>query len=252
MVQVCALASGSNGNCYYIGNNDEAILVDIGISNLQLVKRLKEAELPLNKIKAILISHEHSDHIKGLRVACDKNNISAYLTRKTWENIKDEHKPRSFTLFEAGNTIHIGNIKIHSFRKQHDAIDPVSFRVEIDGTNVAVLTDLGIADTHIKEHLVQCDVAFLESNYEPEILENGGYPYYLKRRVASDIGHLSNQQAFELVNSLNSSRLKTIFLSHISENNNKLDIAMETFKPLESKISIEPTSRETIAKVLEL
>ncbi len=252
MVQVCALASGSNGNCYYIGNSDEAILVDIGISNLQLVKRLKEAELHLNKIKAILISHEHSDHIKGLRVACDKNNISAYLTRKTWENIKEEYKPRKFNLFEAGNTIHIGNIKIHSFRKQHDAIDPVSFRVEIDGINIAVLTDLGVADTHIKEHLAQCDAAFLESNYEPEILENGNYPYFLKRRVASDIGHLSNQQAFELVNSLNDSPLKIIFLSHISQNNNRLDIAMETFKPLESKISIEPTSRETIAKVLEL
>lgn len=252
MVQICALASGSNGNCYYIGNNEEAILIDIGISNMQLIKRLKDAELPLNRIKAILISHEHSDHIKGLRVACDKNNINAYVTKKTWKKLNEEQKPRRFSLFDAGDTIRIGNIKIHSFRKQHDAIDPVSFRVEIDGTNVAVLTDLGVVDTHIKEHLEQSDAAFLECNYETDILEKGNYPYFLKRRIASDLGHLSNQQAFELVSSLNNSPLKTIFLSHISKDNNRLDIAMNTFKSLESKICINPTSRETIAKVVEL
>ncbi|NOQ23817.1 MAG: MBL fold metallo-hydrolase [Bacteroidales bacterium] len=252
MVQICALASGSNGNCYYIGNEEEAILVDIGISNAQLIKRLNEADLSLSKIKALFVTHEHTDHIKGMRVVTNKHNIKAYATEKTWEQSRMDFRSTRVNTFTPGDTISVGSIKIHSFSKKHDAIDPVSFRVEIDGISVAVLTDLGVANEEITEHLKLCDAAFLESNYEPQILETGRYPVFLKRRVASDTGHLSNNQAFELVKSLNGSPLKTIFLSHISKDNNDLEIAMETFKSLQEKICIELTSRETISRVVEI
>jgi len=252
MVQICALASGSNGNCYYIGNDEEAVLIDIGISNKQLIQRLDAAGLSLRKIKALFVTHEHTDHMKGMRVVSDKNNIEAYATHETWEKGRKDFRSTNANCFSPGDTLSVGSIKVHSFSKQHDAIDPVSFRVEIDGLNIAVLTDLGVADDEIKEQLKLCDAAFLECNYEPHILETGRYPVFLKQRVASDIGHLSNHQAFDLVKSLNGSPLKTIFLSHISKDNNTLELALEAFKPLENNIQIEATSRETISRVIEI
>lgn len=252
MVKICALASGSNGNCYYIGNEQEAVIVDIGISNRQLSQRLKEAGLSILKIKAVFISHEHSDHIKGMRIVTDKNSIDAYATKKTYENARADFRSSKINHFAPGDTISIGSIKVHSFAKQHDAIEPVSFRIEIDGLNIAVLTDLGTASNEVKKQLSMCDAAFLESNYEDDLLVNGRYPAFLKERVASNHGHLSNIQAFELVKSLNGSPLKTIFLSHISSDNNRVDLALDNFKSLESTHRIEPTSRFAASKVIEL
>ncbi len=252
MVKICALASGSNGNCYYIGNSQEAILIDIGITNRQLNQRITDAGLSLKKIKAVFITHEHTDHIKGLRVVCDKNNIQGFATKKTSERANKNYLSSKINLFTPGDTITVGSIKVHSFSKKHDAVEPTSFRVEVDGVNIAVLTDLGIACENVIEHLPLCNAAFLESNYEHNVLMTGRYPAFLKQRVASDHGHLSNEQAFELVNSLNDSPLKTIFLSHISEDNNRIELAMDAFKPLEKTHHIEPTSRYGISKVVEL
>ena len=252
MVKICALASGSNGNCYYIGNEQEAVIVDIGISNRQLTQRLKDAGLSMSKIKAVFISHEHSDHVKGLRIVSDKNSIDAYATQKTYENARTDFKSYKINYFSAGDSMTIGSIKVHSFAKHHDAVDPVSFRIEINGLNIAVLTDLGIPSDEVKKQLALCDAAFLESNYEHDLLINGRYPAFLKERVASNHGHLSNSQALELVKSLNGSPLKTIFLSHISSDNNRVDLAMNNFKTLESTHCIEPTSRFAVSKVIEL
>lgn len=252
MVQICALASGSNGNCYYIGNEQEAVLIDVGISNRELMRRLKQADLSIKKVKGIFVSHEHTDHMKGLRVISQIHNIQGYISRKTYEVARKDYRSGHVNLFEPGDTIAIGNAKVHSFRKEHDAVDPVSFRVEIDGKQVAVITDLGIACNEVQEQLKICHAAFLETNYDPDLLMSGRYPAYLKRRVASDKGHLSNDQAFELVNSLNGSPLKTIFLSHISADNNKIELAMEKFKPLKDKLEIVPTSRIEASKVIIL
>lgn len=252
MVQICALGSGSNGNCYYVGNGQEAILVDIGISNRQLTKRMIETGLSIQKVKAVFITHEHTDHIKGMRVATEKNNIKGYATKKTYENSRSDFRSEMVNYFTSGDTISVGSIKVHSFSKQHDAADPVSFRIEIDGLNIAVLTDLGEANKEVKEHLQLCNAAFLESNYEHDLLFSGNYPTFLKHRVSSERGHLSNQQAFELVKSLNGSPLKTIFLSHISENNNRIDLAIDTFKSLEPTHCIEPTWRDAASKVINL
>ncbi len=252
MVQICALASGSNGNCYYIGNEFEAVLVDAGISNRQLKQRLKEAGLPIGTIKAVFITHEHTDHIKGMHSITEKNFIPGYATKKTYDNARKDYLPTSIKYFSAGDTIQIGNIKVYSIKKQHDAADPVSFRIEIEEKNIAVLTDLGTACPTVTEHLKLCDAAFLETNYEHHMLLNGKYPPFLKQRVASDYGHLSNTQAFDLVTSLNGSPLKTIFLSHISADNNTVELALETFKPLAYKLHIEPTSRHGVSKVVEV
>jgi len=252
MVQICALASGSNGNCYYIGNEQEAVLIDIGLSNRELMKRLYEANLSINKVKAIFISHEHTDHMKGLRVVSQIHNIPGFITKKTYEIARRDYRSGNVHLFDPGDSITIGNIKVHSFTKHHDAVDPVSFRIEIDGLHVGVLTDFGMACDNVTEQLKICDAAFLETNYDHKMLMSGKYPAYLKKRVASDKGHLSNDQAFELVKSINGSPLKTIFLSHISAENNKIELALETFKPLQDKFHFEPTSRYASSKVIML
>lgn len=252
MVQICALASGSNGNCYYIGNNDEAVIIDIGISNKQLNERMKSVGLAMSKIKAVFISHEHTDHIKGMRVTTDKNNLQAFITKKTYQKAKLDYRSHKANFFTPGDIINVGDIKVHTFAKQHDAVDPVSFRVEIDGVNIAVLTDLGEACDTVKEHLAKCTAAFLETNYEHEILYAGFYPYFLKNRVASPKGHLSNEQAIELIKDKNNSNLQTLILSHISAENNSAEVIENHFKPFETSHRIEMSSRVNPSKIIQL
>lgn len=252
MVKICAIASGSNGNCYYIGNDQEAVLIDVGISNKQLKMRLNEAGLALHKIKAVFITHEHTDHIKGMRVVTNMNAIQGYATEKTYTRARKDFRSDTVNYFTPGDTITIGAIKVHSFLKQHDAVEPVSFRIEIDGLNIAVLTDLGVACTEVKEQLKICNAAFLESNYDHETLLTGNYPAFLKQRVSSDIGHLSNLQAVELVTSLSNSPLNTLFLSHISADNNTVELALQEFDTLKATHRVLPTSRLGISEVIEL
>jgi len=252
MIKVCALASGSNGNCYYVGTEKEAVLVDAGISRRQVMKRMKEMKLDISKVKAVFISHEHSDHIKGLRVLADLHGIEAYLTNDTLHKAHRNYHPNSAHVFEAGDVIQVGAFKVHSFAKQHDAIDPCSFRIEIEGHNIGVMTDIGEACDHVKAHLAACDIVFLESNYDERMLDEGPYPYYLKERVKSGKGHLSNRQAVELVEAAGCDKLKTIFLSHISADNNRVEIAMNEFEHLQKQYQILPTSRYTPSEIVQM
>ncbi|MBK3518446.1 MBL fold metallo-hydrolase [Carboxylicivirga marina] len=250
MIKVCAIASGSNGNCYYIGTEKEAILVDAGISRRQVMKRMKELRLDINKVKAVFISHEHADHIRGMRVLCDTHGIDAYLTRATLNKAHPKHHPQTAHVFNAGDTVLVGGFKVHSFTKEHDAIDPTSFRVEVNGKSVGVMTDIGVACVNTREHLALCDMVFLESNYDEQLLEDGPYPYHLKQRVKSDKGHLSNKQAVDLVEELDTTSLKTIFLSHISADNNRVEIAMKAFEHLKPKYQILPTNRYAPSEIV--
>ncbi len=250
MIKVCAIASGSNGNCYYIGTEHEAILIDAGISRRQIMKRMKELRLELSKVKAVFISHEHSDHIRGLRVLCDMHGIAAYLTKDTLQKAHRNYHPETSQVFKAGDVINIGGFKIHSFAKQHDAIDPVSFRVEVEGKSVGVMTDIGAACEQVHCHLQLCDIVFLESNYDEQLLDEGPYPYYLKQRVKSEHGHLSNRQAVELVEGQNGTTLKTIFLSHISADNNRVELAINAFEHLKDKYEILPTNRYAPSEIV--
>ncbi|TLX74065.1 MBL fold metallo-hydrolase [Labilibacter sediminis] len=252
MTEVCALASGSNGNCYYIGNETEAILVDAGISRSQIIDRMYKKKLNPLKVKAVFITHEHSDHYRGAKVLSKKLKVPIYMTKKTYEKSYQTMRPTNVITFEAGESIAIGNFLIHSFLKQHDAIEPCSFRVEHDNKHIGVFTDIGTACDKVKDQLSKCDFLFLESNYDTDMLEAGKYPYYLKKRVAGEHGHLSNIQAKELVEHHAGKNLKTIYLSHISEDNNRSNIALDAFKPLNEKYRIELTSRYAPTEVEQL
>jgi phosphoribosyl 1,2-cyclic phosphodiesterase len=213
---------------------------------------MKMKKLDIRKVKAVFITHEHSDHMRGVRVLADSHNIPVFFTDDTLQKTRVQYRPDNVKLFEAGESITIGDHTVFSFSKNHDAADPVSFRVEVEGVNVGVFTDIGEPCDNVKQHLESCDAAFLETNYDEQMLWAGAYPRHLKVRVASGRGHLSNDQAKELVDSLASGRLKHLFLSHISADNNRVKFALDTFSDLQDKMNIVATSRYAPSDVLEL
>jgi len=252
MVEICALASGSNGNCYYIGNEEHAILIDAGIFYNMMLNRLESVGLSVDKIRAAFISHEHNDHVRGAYSVCNKLQIPVFYSRNTFNNTYKTFRARHAPFFESDVEQNVFGIKVLPFRKRHDAADPHSFVVEINGLHIGVMTDIGIADERVIAEFNKCDAVFLESNYDEQMLWNGSYPYFLKQRVSSEVGHLSNKQAFELVEKYASPSLSHIFLSHISAENNTIEKALSTFGNLTKKIQILPTSREAASVVVRL
>ena len=217
---ITSLNSGSNGNCYYVGNDQEAVLVDVGISCKEVELRMKRLDLSLDKIKAIFISHEHGDHIKGVQTLSKKYNLPIYITLATLNNshlVLENVLTKSFKPYEK---IIVGNLVVTPFPKRHDASDPFSFIVEGNGIKIGVLTDIGSACEHVIDNFKQCHAAFLEANYDEHLLEKGSYPYHLKSRIRSDKGHLSNRQALELFVNHKHQLMSHLILSHLSKDNN--------------------------------
>jgi phosphoribosyl 1,2-cyclic phosphodiesterase len=252
MIEICALASGSNGNCYYIGNEKEAILVDAGITCKQILNRMAEKNLDSRKIRAIFISHEHGDHVRGVRVLGKKLDIPAYMTKGTFDSLYFTNQPLAVKYIIPGEIIQIGSFTIYSFLKNHDGNEPASFRIESGGINIGVFTDIGIPCNNVTSHLGKCRALFLETNYDEKMLLEGSYPYHLKKRIYSDVGHLSNKQAFELLNTYAGNELECVFLSHLSAENNTPQKAFKEIEPLAARFKIMLTSRVEAAEVYEL
>lgn len=226
---IASLNSGSNGNCYYVGNERDAILVDAGISCRETERRMYRLGLSMQKVRAIFVSHEHSDHINGITVLSKKYNLPVYITQSTLNNcslVLDVQRTFSFTAYQA---IQIGELLISAFPKFHDAAHPHSFMIECRGVKVGVITDIGVACENVIKHFSQCHAAFLEANYDEELLEKGCYPYHLKRRIRSGHGHLSNSQALEVFINHRSAHLSHLLLSHLSRDNNRPELVQELF-----------------------
>lgn len=217
---ITSLNSGSNGNCYYIGNETEAVLIDAGISCRETEKRMKRLGLNIKKVKAVFISHEHNDHIKGLVTLSKKYQLPVYITQGTHKGAQIRLEKNLICRFSADEPVNIGNLSINAFNKFHDAGDPHSFTVSSDTVTVGVFTDLGRACTQLVRHFKKCHAAFLEANYDEEMLMNGDYPYYLKQRITNGHGHLSNTESLELFRKHRPSFMSHLILSHLSENNN--------------------------------
>ena len=252
MLEICAIASGSNGNCYYIGNKSDAVLIDAGISGKQILLRMSERNLNPSKIKALFITHEHGDHMRGARGISKKLQIPVFVTAKTFNGAYRNLRPDYPRYFTPGEEIKIGEFAIHTFLKNHDASEPCSFRVQYKNKNVGVFTDIGEACDNVTSHLQKCDGLFLESNYDEKMLWEGSYPWFLKKRVGSNVGHLSNDQTFSLLNEFAGENLKCVFLSHISKENNTPEIAFQAMQNLSSKFDIKLTSRYEAGEVYQL
>jgi phosphoribosyl 1,2-cyclic phosphodiesterase len=244
---VCSLNSGSNGNCYYIGNEEEAVLIDGGISCRETEKRMKRLGLSIRKVKCIFVSHEHGDHIHGIPALSKKHNIPVYISKDTLQHSKLELQQALVHLFHAYQKIDIGSLQIIPFPKFHDAADPHSFIVKNNSIQIGIFTDIGSACEHVVNHFKQCHAAFLESNYDEDMLENGRYPYHLKNRIRNGHGHLSNNQAAELFIKHRPAFMSHLFLSHLSRNNNSPKIVKDLFNKIAgtTEIIIAPRDRET-------
>lgn len=248
----CSINSGSNANCYYVGNNNEAVLIDAGISCRETEKRMNELGLSIEKIKAIFISHEHSDHVSGLAGISKKHQIPVYITAATLANCKVPIEKNLVQNFSQQHAIIIGDLKITSFKKNHDAVDAHSFMISGNGVNVGVITDIGFACKKVIKYFGLCQAVFLESNYCDLMLANGNYPFYLQERISSDVGHLSNTQALELFRHYRSDDLQYLILSHLSKNNNKPELVENLFNPYADGTKIHVASRYAASPVFNI
>ncbi|HET6722344.1 MAG TPA: MBL fold metallo-hydrolase [Chitinophagaceae bacterium] len=242
-LQIASLNSGSNANCYYIGNGNEAILIDAGLSCRETEKRMKRLGLDMSLVKAIFISHEHCDHIAGVRVLTKKYRLPVYITNNTLRNCGFEIEKELVFSFIHSEPVSIGELSIIPFIKSHDAHDPHSFIVSGNAIHIGVITDIGYACKHVIKHFRLCDAVFLESNYCEQMLSDGPYPLSLKKRISSRKGHLSNNQALELFLNHKPQNLQLLILSHLSQNNNHPDIVDKMFRAHAGGVKVVIASR---------
>jgi len=249
---VASLNSGSNGNCYYISNDTEAVLIDAGISCREIEQRMKCLDLCMRKIKAVFVSHEHADHIRGISVLVHKYNIPVYITTTTLRHGRfrlDMNLVHSFTSHEP---VTVGGLYITPFPKLHDAADPYSFIVSCKDIKVGIFTDIGTPCEQVTRYFKQCNAAFLETNYDEHMLEKGNYPYYLKNRIRGNKGHLSNSQALSLFLEHRPLFMSHLFLSHLSKNNNCPRLVQELFNTHAEGVRMIVASRNEQSEIFQI
>ncbi len=232
-MDLCSIASGSSGNCIYVGSDRASVLIDTGLSGRRIEQGLKGIDRSVADIGGIFITHEHSDHIKGLGVLARKYAVPIYATQGTIDEIRRMGSlgtidPGLFCPIVPDQTVEVGDLELNPFRISHDAADPVAYRISCGEKHVAVATDMGCYDEYTVEHLQGLDALLLESNHDIRMLQAGPYPYYLKQRILGRRGHLSNENAGRLLCEVIHDRLKYIFLGHLSQENNYEALAYET------------------------
>lgn len=224
----CPLASGSKGNAIFFGTKNTRILIDAGISAKTVAERLDEIGVALSDIDAILITHEHTDHIKGLSSLAFKHKIPVFANSDTAKAIVEilGEVPK-FKIFSTGETFEFGDIEVHPFSIQHDTLDPVAFTIKTGQLKTGFCTDLGFATTLVKNHLQHCDYLYIEANHQTSMVHACNRPQVYKQRVLSRQGHLSNEQCAELLGEVAHKNLKHIHLAHLSQECNNPALALE-------------------------
>ncbi|MGP1441034.1 MAG: MBL fold metallo-hydrolase [Anaerovoracaceae bacterium] len=260
----CSFASGSSGNCYLVKSRESAILIDAGISTKRIHAAMDEIGIVRDEIQGVFITHEHSDHIKALRVLTKQNpNWSIYASNGTKaqisEHIKDEEKLIGFT---AGSSMEIADMRVRSMKVSHDAADPVCYSVTCGKSKLVILTDTGYVPEEVKEEMSEAEVIVMEANHEVNMLKMGAYPYSLKQRILGDKGHLSNVTAGETLAEVmkDDGRYRRLYLAHLSQQNNFPGLALQTVKNILEEysfvngkhFSLDVMRREMLSGITEL
>ena len=244
-VRFCSLASGSDGNSFYIGTANTNILIDAGLSGKQIEKNLASIDVRADQIDAIFITHEHADHIKGAGILSRRYNIPLYATGGTWDYIESKEAlgkidRRNKRYVYSEEKCILNDMQIHPFEIPHDTIEPVAYSIYAYDHKICLATDIGHVTPVIKENLLDASAILLESNHDVEMLKDGPYPENLKRRILGKKGHLSNHSAGELLCDIRTERLQYVFLGHLSKENNCPTLAYNTVKAIleSNKISL--------------
>ncbi|MDT8322864.1 MAG: MBL fold metallo-hydrolase [Bacteroidota bacterium] len=258
-MHIIVLNSGSNGNAVYVESDSSGagVLLDCGISRRQVEQRLKVHGRFLQHIKGVFITHEHADHVRGLPVLTRQQQVPTYLTEGTFRSMHRNKPYKGHRFIRLGEEVPVEDIRVTAYAKNHDAADPVCFRVSIGEKHFLYVTDLGEDTEEIGALLGGADAALIESNYDVDMLEHGPYPPYLKARIRAAHGHLSNLQAMELLRRHANGRLHTLILGHLSENNNTPEcVQKEVDRLLAARSGFRPrvviASRFTVGEVLSL
>lgn len=242
-IRLCSIASGSSGNCIYVGTEKEGFLIDGGISGKLALEGLKNIGVGSSEIKGIFVTHEHSDHIKGLGPIARKLGAPIYTNEETWyamEGSIGKIKHEQVRFISPGEEIGIGGIGIGAFSISHDAANPMGYYFTAGNKKVAVATDLGFVSQQVEDGILGAEVVLLESNHDVEMLMVGSYPFFLKKRILSEVGHLSNETAGDFAGRLFEKGTKKILLGHLSRENNFPELAYETVKVGLEKRGITP------------
>lgn len=232
-LKFCSLSSGSSGNCYYIGNEFHGILIDAGISATSIRRFLKQMDVSMQSIMGVLITHNHVDHIRGLEVLTRKNHLPAFTTHNVWRSILTPYvKITGDCIREIPiqQKFHLSGFDIEAFPVSHDAPETIGYHINAEGRNFTIVTDFGYICETSAHYIKKADFLVIESNYDEEMLNNGSYPYFLKTRIKSDHGHLSNNQVSGFLADNITPDLSHICLAHLSKNNNTPEKALKTMK----------------------
>ncbi len=251
MARYCALFSGSKGNCTYIGTAAGGILVDVGVSAKRIKEALCDRDISPESIKGVFITHEHSDHIAGLRVLTKQYGWTVYASKGTLSALTENGcvNPNSDIVPLDRKSVDVGDMQILPFHTPHDARESMGFCIEMpDERKIAVATDMGVMRQEIQALLAGCDLVHIESNHDISMLKNGPYPYYLKERILSNDGHLSNAMCAATVSALAKAGVTRFTLAHLSEQNNTPALALSTTRAVLARDGFEE-GREYLLEV---
>ncbi|MDP4180805.1 MAG: MBL fold metallo-hydrolase [Bacillota bacterium] len=263
MIKFCSLFSGSSGNCLFVATKRTKILIDAGLSGKRIIEALCSVGEKPAEISAVLISHEHSDHIRGAGIISRKLNVPIYANENTWSSMEQQIGPINIEnkrYFNSGEELEIGDICVKTFSIPHDAAEPVGFNFMHNNKKITTATDIGHINNRLLEHFDSSDLILLESNHDVEMLKVGPYPYSLKKRILGDNGHLSNEMAGKVIAYMAKKGTKKFLLGHLSRENNFPELAYQTVYNVlyENQISagvdveLSVALRDKVGKVIEL
>lgn len=242
MFSFCSLVSGSSGNCLLVQNDSTKILIDCGVSGKNAAALLAQTGVDIGEIDAVLVTHEHMDHVSGVGVLSRRHRIPVYANEKTWRAMPSSvgQVPHECVKVIREPQFAVGTLEISSFSTPHDAASPCGYAICSDNKKITVATDTGHIDRQLSSQFKDSDFAFIEANHDVHMLLNGTYPEQLKRRILSDFGHLSNQGAGELAAVLVQNGTRKIMLGHLSNQNNIPHLALQTVSETLQQLGIQP------------